>query len=244
MATIDVVSQKPLDGISVKPILLDTRSKWTPRTIVSSWNGKTRIRSRRYHLDHSGRLYDLQVDPGRRKDMAEKNQVIVNQLTNLLSDWKKDVRSEIIPDDRPFTVGNREFPTTHLPARDGIPHGNIERTGKAPNCSYFTNWTSNSDSITWDIDVATSARYEATGYYTCAAADVGSVSELVFGDPRITDNVTEAHDPPLVGAEQDSLSRGAESLVNDFKPLRLGEIEYRKDRVNSSSVLSKSKGNR
>lgn len=49
----------------------------------------------------------------------------------------------------------------HLPARDGVPHGNVKRNARTPNCSYFTNWISADDRITWDVEVATGGEYEA-----------------------------------------------------------------------------------
>ncbi len=127
-------------------------------------------------------------------------------------------------DDRPFTVGYG-VPDHPLPARDGVPHGNITRSSQAPNCSFFQNWTSTDDAITWDVDVHKPGKYEATVYYTCPAADVGSTVELTFGDRTARGKVTEAFDPPLVGAEHDRVHRGHESLVKDFKPLSLGTFE-------------------
>jgi hypothetical protein len=134
------------------------------------------------------------------------------------------VLSELTQEQRPFTVGYRAFPLTQLPARDGMAHGKIKRSSPAPNCSFFTHWVSPQDSITWDIEVATAGRYEAVVYYTCAAADVGSQVELSFAGNRVEAIVTEANDPPLVGAADDRVPRQAESYVKDFKPLRLGEI--------------------
>ena len=69
--------------------------------------------------------------------------------------------------------------------------------------------------------------YEAIVYYTCPVADVGSTVELSFKDSRLTGKITEAHDPPLVGAEQDRAQR-SESLVKDFQPLVLGNIQLPK----------------
>ena len=75
--------------------------------------------------------------------------------------WPKAVaawRAEVLPkakDDRPFPVGYAEFPRTPLPARDGVPHGGVKRSAGAPNCSYFVNWTSRDDTMTWDIEVNT-----------------------------------------------------------------------------------------
>ena len=133
-------------------------------------------------------------------------------------------------DDRPFTVGYREFPLTQLPARDGVPHGGVQRSANAPNCSFFKNWTSPEDRITWDVAVATAGRYEASILYTCPAADVGSTVELSFDGSRLEGVVSEAHDPPLRGAENDRVRRQGESYVKDFKPLRLGVIELKPGR--------------
>jgi hypothetical protein len=116
------------------------------------------------------------------------------------------------------------MPLTILPARDGVPHGGVKRSARAPNCSYFTNWTSPSDSITWDIEVATPGRYEAVVHYTCPSADVGSTIELSLGKNKIAGKVSEAHDPPLYGEGNDRVPRVGESYMKDFKPLSLGEI--------------------
>ena len=58
---------------------------------------------------------------------------------------------------------------TQIPARDGTAHGNIKRSNMWPNCSYFTNWTSLDDSITWQVDVA------APGNFKVKVADIGEI---------------------------------------------------------------------
>ncbi len=144
--------------------------------------------------------------------------------------WKKELLPGLSQDDRPFPVGHAEFSITHLPARDGVPHGNVERSARAPNCSFFTNWTSTEDRITWDIEVASDGEYEAVVYYTCPKTNVGSKIELTFNDSRIQGQVTEAHDPPLRGKEDDRSDRGSESYVKDFKPLQLGVVKLKQGR--------------
>jgi hypothetical protein len=138
--------------------------------------------------------------------------------------WKTDVLGEMGPDDRPFTIGAPGFDFTQLPARDGVPHGGIQRSTKAPNCSYFTNWTSVNDRITWNTEVLSAGDYDVTLYYTCAAADVGSKFELRLGEAGIKGQITAAHDPPLRGAEHDRVPRKGESYVKDFRPLKLGTL--------------------
>ena len=138
--------------------------------------------------------------------------------------WKAGLLPGLKNDTRPFTVGYPQFPITQLPARDGVPHDHVKRSANAPNCSFFENWISTNDSITWDVEVATAGRYEAVIYYTCPAADTGSTIELSFLDSHLTGKVSEPNDPPLRGAENDRVPRRGESYVKDFKPLRLGTV--------------------
>ncbi|MEO6751223.1 MAG: N-acetylgalactosamine 6-sulfate sulfatase, partial [Chthoniobacteraceae bacterium] len=145
--------------------------------------------------------------------------------------WKADVLPGIADKElKPFTVGYPEFPNTQLPARDGIPHGGVQRSAKAPNCSFFTNWTKADDRITWDIEVATAGKYEAIVYYTCPAADTGSKVELSFNGSRVEKTISEPHDPPLYGKEHDRAPREAESFVKDFKPLPFGTLDLKPGR--------------
>ncbi len=229
LAGIDLISKKPLDGLSLKTLLLGSTDKWPDRMIFSHQRGRVSVRTQRYRLDHTGKLFDMQADPGQYKDISKDKPRIAAKLAAAVKRWS----AEALPkgkDDRPFLVGYREFPTTMLPARDGIAHGNVKRSAGAPNCSYFTNFRDASDSITWDIEVATAGKYEAVIYYTCPAEDVGSTIELGFAGAAIKGKVAEAHDPPLRGAESDRAPRGSESYVKDFRPLSLGRVTLPKTR--------------
>ena len=119
---------------------------------------------------------------------------------------------------------------TYLPARDGEGHGTIKRSNTAPNSSYFTNWTSKDDSITWDIEVGQAGDYDATIHYTCAASDANCTIEASFLASKTSRAITEAHDPALRGAEIDRVFRGPESYAKDFKPLSLGTFSLAKGR--------------
>jgi arylsulfatase A-like enzyme len=225
-----VAGTKPLDGVSLAPLLLGRGGPWNERMIFSHWNGSVSVRTQQYRLDAAGKLYDMTKDPGQQRDITKEEPDVAARLSDAVARWKRDVLSELKKEERAFSVGYAEFPLTRLPARDGVPHGNVRRSAKAPNCSFFTNWTAPDDRITWDIDVATTGRYEALVYYTCPKEDVGSTVEMSFKDSRLSAKVTDAHDPPLVGAEHDRVPRDGESLVKDFKPLRLGVMTLEKGR--------------
>jgi arylsulfatase A-like enzyme len=224
LAGVKVVSEKPLDGISVATLLRGKPVEAPDRMIFSHWNGRVSVRTQQYRLDDAGKLYDLTRDPGQARDLSSELPEVARRLVSAVTRWKQEVLVELKKEDRPFPVGYRDFPLTTLPARDGVPHGKVQRSARAPNCSYFTNWTSPDDSITWDIEVATPGRYEAVVHYTCPAADAGSTVELSFGGSRLEGKVAEGHDPPLTGAEHDRVPRVGESYVKDFKPLALGTI--------------------
>jgi len=229
LAGIAIVSAEPLDGVSVAPLLLGNPAHWPDRLIFSHWSGKVSVRTQQFRLDASGHLYDMTRDPGQERDVARDHPEIAAQLSEAVARWSR----ELLPGlkkARPFTVGYRAFPITWLPARDGVPHGGIRRSAGAPNCSYFTNWTGTDDRITWDIEVATSGRYEAVVYYTAAVQDVGSTLELSFIGSQVQAKVIEPHDPPPRGAEHDRVKRQGESYVKDFKPFRLGVLNLTRGR--------------
>ena len=221
---VKLVGDKPLDGLSLVPLLTRSAAAWPDRMIFSHWGGNVSVRSQQYRLDGTGKLFDMTADPGQKRDLSVQRPDETRRLTQAVADWRRDVLSEMQRVVHPFTVGHREFRTTILPARDGVPTGNVRRSAKAPNCSFFTNWTGLNDRMTWDIAVATSGRYAVEIYYTCAAENIGSTIELSLGKNTLSGQVSEAHDPPLRGTEHDRYPRDGESLVKDFRPMKLGEI--------------------
>ncbi len=230
LAGIPVRSTRPLDGLSLQPLLLGAVRAWPDRLLFSHWNKKVSVRTQRYRLDAANRLFDMDLDPGQTADVASQHGTALTQLKAAADAWRAEMLPALENDVRPFTVGYREFPLTQLPARDGVPHGNVTRSATAPNCSYFEHWTSTTDHLTWDIEVATPGTYRVEALYACPQADTGSVVELSFLGRTLTAKVSRAHDPPLRGAENDRVKRRGESYVKDFKPLRLGEIDLPRGR--------------
>ncbi|QOV90368.1 sulfatase-like hydrolase/transferase [Humisphaera borealis] len=224
-AGVKVLSNGPLDGRSLVDVLTGKKVETDDRMIFSHWNRKVSVRTQQYRLMDGGILYDMAADPGQKTDVARQNPQIAEKLSAALAAWKAEMFPMLSKDDRPYTVGSPEHPLTQLPARDGVPHGNVKRSSGAPNCSYFVNWTSTDDRITWDVEVKTAGRYEVVVWYSCPAAEVGSEIELSLGDVKTTTRIAEPHDPPLRGKEHDrTASRGGESYVKDWKPLSLGSV--------------------
>lgn len=179
---------------------------------------------KKYRLDDKNRLYDITVDRAQKNDISNKNQNLVNKFLEAKRKWENEtITTTKQNDDRAFTLGYPKAIYTQLPARDGDAHGTIERSNRWPNDSFFTNWNSVNDSITWNVDVLEEGNFQVEMYYTCPPKDLGSVVELSFGDSKIKAKITEAFDSPLVGKEHDRVLR-MESYVKEFKPLNLGII--------------------
>lgn len=221
-------TSKPLDGISLKPLLLESDNEWEERLIFSHWRKATSVRSQEYRLDNKNRLFDMVNDPGQKSDISQQKPDVLQKLINAKDEWEMEVLAEFPEKDtRSFPIGHQDYKFSQLPARDGIPSGNIQRSNRYPNCSFFTNWVSTDDRITWDVEVLTEGEFEVVLYYTCPEEDVGSVFELGFGSSTLTGKITEAHDPPLTGMENDRDKR-IESYIKDFKPLNIGAIHLDK----------------
>jgi hypothetical protein len=180
-------------------------------------------------LDAAGALFDMIADPGQEKDIAVQQPDIAEKLRQSVSAWRKEVLADVGEDTRPFPVGYAEFPWAPLPARDGVAHGQIQRSASAPNSSYYRNWSNLDDSITWDIEVHIGGEYEALIYYTCPKEDIGSIVELNFQGSKIQGKVETAFDPPLMDT-MDRVPRKGETYMKDFQPLRLGLFHLTKGR--------------
>ena len=229
LAGVPRVGDKPLDGRNLAPFLLNESVLWPDRMIFSHQNGNVSARSQQYRLDARGALFYMIADPGQTRNIAAEKPGIVEQMRRAVADW----RAEVLPksgDDRPYPVGFAEFLRTPLPARDGVPHGSVKRSGNAPNCSYFVNWTNRNDTMTWDIEVNTSGQYEVEILYTCPSADAGSTVELEFNGSKLAGKVVPGWDPPLY-TNQDTVQRPAgESRMKEFRPLKLGVMRLEKGR--------------
>lgn len=227
LAGISVKTQHPLDGISVKPLILGEQDKMDDRVIFAHWNGRVSARNQKYRFNHNNELYDVDNDPGQLRDISKENAELSIWFRKQVEEWTQEVSRNLSETKRPFTTGHPEFKFTQLPARDGTPHGGIIRSNQFPNSSYFTNWKSLSDKITWPIEVIEDGVFEVDIYYTCPHGSEGSDIKLSFKNNSLVAKITEPHDPPLIGMENDRVER-RESYEKDFKPLRAGVIELKK----------------
>jgi len=225
MCGITLQSDKPLDGISVKSTIMSEESEWDDRYLFNSWHAKASIRTQKYRLSQEGELHDIESDRGQQVDLSEELPDVKAELVRAAEEFVAQKEQELPQvDERPFYLGHPAMKFTQIPARDGTAHGNIKRSNKYPNCSFFTNWISLEDSITWSVEVPESGKFRVKLYYTCKEGDEGSTFQLSVGPSVLNAQINEPHDPPLKGMEEDLAPR-IESYVKDWKVIDIGTLD-------------------
>jgi arylsulfatase A-like enzyme len=239
LAGVGVGASKSIDGRSLRGLLTESLEDWKPRELFAIKNDQVSVRSQRFRLDSDGKLFDIEVDRGQRKDVSQEHPNVTARLTQLAESHAQSMSVEFEKNrKRPFHVGYSE--STWLPARDGTDHGDVKRSVKSPNNSFFEKWTSVDGSITWWVDVMKDADYEVTLRYTCSKGNEGAVIQLAC-EPDVDSSVAaagagtvgmiastsaavkQAYDPPLYDK---SLERVEQShyFVKDFRAMSLGNL--------------------
>ena len=205
-----------LTGKPTKPLL--------PRYLFTHWKDRSTVRWSKFRLDHQFNLYDLGKDPGQQNPLTDEIEV-KQRLIRELKEFGREVVSKLKPKRvSAFTIGHPGMKFTQLPARDARATGQIRRSNRYPNCSYFTNWRSKEDVISWPVEVVKSGKFRVQLYYCLPVNGAGTQIELAIGDSKLSTTISQPHASPLIGAEHDRTQR-AESLVKEFKPLDLGTME-------------------
>ena len=225
MCNIPYETNHSLDGISVKESLMEDVVEWEDRYLLNYWGGRLSIRSQKYRLGLQGGLFDIEADRGQQVDLSEQLPDVKEEMEKVAEDYRIQIKAELPKvDPRPFYLGHPALKYTQIPARDGKEHGNITRSNRYPNCSFFSNWTSLHDSITWQVEVPEDGKFRVSLYYTCKEGDEGSVVELSVGESKLQFRVVEAWDPPLRGMEEDLTPR-IESYIKEWKRVEMGTID-------------------
>lgn len=242
-ASLKLKSPKPLDGVSIAPLLRNEKVGWQDRKLFSTWNRKVSVRTSQYRKQLGGALYDIQRDPREQKDISGQEPKVAAELEAAMKQWTAEnpAKSSRDQEQRPITLGHPDAVHHQLPARDAVSHGEIKRSNRFPNCTYMTNWISTEDRITWDLDVLGSGEFDVQMYYACDLDDVGSQIVLRLGDQELRATISEANDVPLIGVEEDRLQR-AEGYVKEWKPMNLGTINLKPGRAEMTLQATKIAG--
>ncbi len=222
---------KKLDGVSIAPLLRGEKTQWADRLIYSAWNTKASVRSQKYRMHATGQLFDIENDPGENRNIAKDKPEVAGRMSSALQAWVAETKpkSSRSTEERPITLAHPEAIFTQLPARDAIPHGDVVRSNRFPNCTFMTNWRSTDDQITWNVQVLGEGDYEVQMYYACKEEAVGSEIELSLGDQRLVKTIDVANETPLIGMDDDRFQR-VEGYVRQWRPMTLGRMHLKPSR--------------
>lgn len=205
----------PLDGRSLAPLLRGETENWPDRMIFAHQNqlGETRltpgsVRTQQYRLVNRGEgyeLYDMLADPSQKQDIAVQRPEVTKRLASAYGAWYRDVTSRGV-DPPLLPVGFTAADVTALQAEDSKLQGRLEfRRKQGWAHDSILNWRSSDDSVTWNLDVLQSDRYEITLMYGCLPAGVGTKIQICSGDQQAEATIQDAHDPMPV--EKDAKDR-------------------------------------
>ncbi len=225
---LDSALPKALDGQSIAANIMGFEAHQNDRRYFNYWKDKLSVRTEQYRLDHQNRLYDMIIDPNQVYDISTERQEAYQELMAAKKEWSENVLSELNTEEkRPLTVGYHADQIDHLPIRDATGTQNIIRSNRYPNDSYFTNWTSTEDTISWDIDVQQSGVYSALIYYTAAENSISTAIQLSTESSKTTGVIKDSAVQAALGAAEDRIPR-QESYTQDWITMELEGIQLTK----------------
>jgi arylsulfatase A len=190
-------------------------------------------RTQRYRLVNEGRgyeLYDMESDPGQKRNVAAERPDVVNDLSAAYDAWHRDVTIKGFTR-FPIPVGYDQENPVRLQAPRAYFTAGLRFHGRQGWANdWITGWSSGADDVHWEIDVVQAGNYEVTLGYLCPDADAGSVIQVVAGDARLatktcgTDYIKHPSLPDRVAR--------TESPERNWAELKFGQIRLKKGRTN------------
>ena len=199
---------RPLDGLSLVPLILGRAESWPDRRIFSYTSRRgiekstpCAVRTDRYRLVNQGdgyRLYDMIADPGQETDIASTNRKKTAELVSAYESWFQEVTANA-GQRVPIPIGYVEAPEVDLPVTQGERSSGLNFSARSPgwNHDWIAEWANSDESIAWQIDVVRQGVFDVELLYACPPADVGSTVDVRIGEQRLSAVIRKAHDPPV-----------------------------------------------
>ena len=118
----------PLDGKSLAPLLKGDTSRWPERTLLvhsqripypEKWR-KCSVMTERWRLVGGKELYDVEADPGQKRDVAAEQPEVVGKLRSAYEGWWTSL-SEVFDEFVYIGIGSEAEPVTRLVSHDWHP---------------------------------------------------------------------------------------------------------------------------
>lgn len=223
---------RPLDGMSLGPLLRGTAKAWPERTLfdLTGRGGKDgapmplypgTARTPTHRWVHDGKqeyLFDLRNDPGEANNLLTQEPALAAKLAGTYERWFREATAS--------TGGKvKRFPITlsagtELLVPSAELRGGARFFGKGWDYDWATGFDSPNAAIVWNLAVPQAATYEAQVLYT--AKSTGGFVRVEVGGNTVQGAINAAHEPPEI-PRPDLVTRW-EVPDKVFRPLGIGRI--------------------
>ncbi len=205
-----------VDGVSLKPLLTETKPTWFERTLFMNYSLQTLrqpapypggiARTQRYKMVDGQELYDLEKDPGEKQNLAAQFPKILAGLDQQYRAWWGTLYPEGTFAIRPIPVGHDESKTVRITPHLGRVEGGLQFTGfrgmygkenigvhpSGVDGDWIANWLSADDVISWEIEVVAAGDYEIVLNLSCPRGQEGSLVRVSLGGEYLDKEVPVA----------------------------------------------------
>lgn len=242
-----------IDGVSLRPLLeSENASTWPERTLfvhnpideTNKFPGA--VRTQRYRLvreivgrgggsaatanDASAtpwQLYDMEIDPGQKQNIAIENPHLVKQLSERYDAWFADISSAGLKR-FPLPIGYDE----HNPVELHAPQAFFDKplqfaSGPGFANDWLTGWTDAKAKVWFDIDVVKPGDYEIELACSCPSEDSGSRIRLSIGGQSLEATVPAAPGSEIKLPHRDEAGN-TKYRNREWQTLKLGTVKLRK----------------
>ena len=155
------------------------------------------------------RLFDLENDPGEKKNLVSEHPEVVERLRTEFVRWFDEVTDGVTYQPAPIPVGDpEENPVEIQPSWAKWEGKNIEYVFEGYDWDTIEGWREPGEKATWNLDVHAAGVYEIELEYGCRPADAGGRLAIRSGGNEIL------------------FRPSATPTANVFKRVKIGEFEF------------------
>lgn len=206
LAGVDVPNDRTIDGQSLVPLLTSGKGERHHEYVYHAWDryfpnpdNRWSISDQRWKLlcqvgkgvtgsRKNWRLFDLQNDPGEKKNVVAKHPEISERLRTEFVRWFDDVTDGVKYEPVPIPVGHPAEPLIEIQPSWATWHGkNIEYVFRGYDWDTIEGWKTPGEHADWKLDVLRGGRYSVELSYGRFSRHKGTL-RMQVGDSALTCN--------------------------------------------------------
>ena len=229
----------PQDGRDISSLLTGEKEELAERNIfshqfsrggVQDYPGSFRTAQYRFvaYSEDKPELYDMMLDPGQSKNLADSLPELASSLHEEYKAWIREMRMDGFAI-RPTQIGHDQARRVLLPAHEASLTGNISYMANQNGWAndWLVNWTSEGDIVSWEVEVVEEGTYDFSLSYCVKEENVGAKIILDIGSQKLESVISKPFYPEPYPSP-DKVVRKQEAYEKDWESLNLGEMMLEK----------------